>query len=355
MTGIVRKAWGFNSLINDDGNEKNRNDLRHHAIDAVVVGLITPSLIKRLSDLAKKGDSDHARRSVIQLLSEIDPPQAIINDLKTHLARMVVSHKADHGTIDPKRGMTSGGLHRETAYGLEYDKDDGSLTGKVVHRIPLSALKAENIGRIRDDDLRSRIEQIYYEVDKALKTQEFKKPAEKERAYLEAFNAALADFQKNDPRYAGIRGVRIIEVLNTIPIANENGELVKSYKGDSNDHTIIWQLPDGKIKLEVISTFDAHKNASIGHKSSVRSQYATAKKLACLRKHDMVAYEEDGVTKYGRLAKATQAAISISPHNLAGTVGYALFSPKRIKEMSLRPILVDEIGYVHEKKRKMTG
>lgn len=338
ITAVMRRAWGFNSLIGND-DEKDRQDLRHHAIDAVTVGLVTPSLIQQISKIAKSGDSTANRHSLAAIFREVQPPEYLVNDLKRHLDRMVISHKQDRGTINRERGQTSSGLHNETAYGPVLD-ENGDMTGNVVRSIPLFALKAENISKIRDKELRAKIEQIFYEIDKTLP----------EKAFKAAFDKSLSEFQKTSNHFTGIRSVRIEETLKTIPIRDEQGRIFKSYKGDSNDFTDVWKLSNGTIKLSIISTFQAHTEDETDHSAAIRSLDAKAKKIARLYKNDMVAYEENNVTKYGRVAKSSKNGIAINPHNRSGTDGYITFTAKKISETNFRPIAVDEIGYVYDSK-----
>src|SRR3546814_10252624 len=64
-------------------------------------------------------------------------------DLRESLARVVVSHKADHGRRRKPakdRDATAARLHNDTAYGLTGLTSDSGLP-IVVHRVPLTSLK----------------------------------------------------------------------------------------------------------------------------------------------------------------------------------------------------------------------
>ncbi|MCY4261494.1 MAG: type II CRISPR RNA-guided endonuclease Cas9, partial [Rhodobacteraceae bacterium] len=58
LTEMLRRRWGLNSLLPDHDKgkvkAKNRTDHRHHAIDAAVVAATDRSLIKQISDVAKR-------------------------------------------------------------------------------------------------------------------------------------------------------------------------------------------------------------------------------------------------------------------------------------------------------------
>ena len=59
-TAYFRSLWKLNSVLNDgpssDGGRvaKSRADHRHHAVDAVVIGLTDAGMVKRLSDAAQR-------------------------------------------------------------------------------------------------------------------------------------------------------------------------------------------------------------------------------------------------------------------------------------------------------------
>ena len=111
---------------------KNRNDHRHHTIDAFVVALTDRSLLNRMSNAY---DETRSRIKVP------DPWDGFHwNDLKPLLDKLVVSYKPDHGTRGVK-GKTTGQLHNATAYGI-IELVEGGLS-EVVRRKPLSDFESK--------------------------------------------------------------------------------------------------------------------------------------------------------------------------------------------------------------------
>jgi len=100
LTAMLRGLWGFNTLLNrgHDTWYKNRSDHRHHALDAIVIGLCNRHLI-----------AEAARINSSRGYSEIDAPSCPIkrNDIEERLKSIVVSYKQDHGK--------EGKLYAETA------------------------------------------------------------------------------------------------------------------------------------------------------------------------------------------------------------------------------------------------
>lgn len=93
MTAMLRAKFGLNDILGLQG-EKNRNDHRHHAVDACVIAVTDQGLLQRF---AKAGAS--AREKQLDRLVDAMPmPWPTYRD---HVERAVhniwVSHKPDHG------------------------------------------------------------------------------------------------------------------------------------------------------------------------------------------------------------------------------------------------------------------
>ena len=287
LTEMLRRHWGLNGLTALTDNDKhtvkvkNRTDHRHHAIDAAVVAATDRGLIKKIADIAKTDELT----GVEEVARSVPPPwEGFRDDVGAQIARMVVSHRADHGRIDPVlrrmgRDSTAGQLHNDTAYGVV----DGE---KVVSRKPLLALRPNDIAvttrgaNIRDVDLQRYLERV----TRGLEGKEFEKAL--------ADFAAAAKLPDGSPNpYLGLRRVRLEESLQAsarIEVADQTGKVFKAYKGDSNHCFEIWQLPDGKIKAQVVTTFEAHKP---GYD---KKPHPAARRLLRVFKRDMVRLERDG-------------------------------------------------------------
>lgn len=106
LTGMLRGKLGLNDILGLSG-EKNRNDHRHHAVDACVIGITDRALLSRFAKA-----SASARESALnKLIDEMPEPFA---NYRAHVQRavqaIVVSHKPDHSH--------EGRMHNDTAYGL---------------------------------------------------------------------------------------------------------------------------------------------------------------------------------------------------------------------------------------------
>lgn len=335
MTEMLRRQWGLNTILSVD-NSKNRNDHRHHAIDAAVIGVTTRSLLQRIATAA--GGREEA--ALEETIGKIDPPwPGFRDDLKAVIDRIVVSHKPDHGTLRNKAGRqsTAGRLHNDTAYGFTGEEKNG--TPIVVHRVPFSSIDEKTLPLIRDKRLAASLAPVV----KGLSGKELA--------------AALARFAASG-RYQGIRHVRVVEALNVVPIRDDSGRAYKGYKGDANYRYDVWELPSGKWVEEVVSMFEAHDR---NWTSAIRSAHPAARKVLSLHQNDMVAYQhpETGPT-IGRVVKFSgNGQMALAAHQEAGALKsrdadpednfrYFYKSGSAMQAVKLRQVRVDELGRVFD-------
>ena len=117
LTAMLRGKFGLNNILGLDG-EKNRNDHRHHAVDACVIAVTDQGMLQRFAQA-----SASARQQ--QLGKLVDNMPLPWPTYREHVQRAIdniwVSHKPDHGH--------EGAMHNDTAYGL-------GANGKVrVHKM----------------------------------------------------------------------------------------------------------------------------------------------------------------------------------------------------------------------------
>ena len=345
LTEMLRRHWGLNALLNDAAGEavksKNRTDHRHHAIDAAVVAATDRGLLNRISRAAGQGEA--AGQSAELIARDTPPPWELFRvDLRTQLDKIIVSHRADHGRIDHQgrkqgKDSTTGQLHNDTAYGVV----DATT---VVSRTPLLSLNPGDIAvtskgkNIRDPQLQKALEG-------ATRGKEGK-----------AFETALRDFAARPGPYQGLRRVRLIETLQEsarVEIGSRpSGGPLKAYKGDSNHCYELWRLPDGKVKQQVVTTFEAHAGPG-------KRPHSAAKRILRVFKRDMVALEREGETLICYVQKFNQAGILfLAPHLESNADArdrdrndeFALLrmSPGPMYKAGIRRVIVDEIGRLRD-------
>lgn len=106
MTAMLRAKFGLNHILGLDG-EKNRNDHRHHAVDACVIAVTDQGMLQRFA----QASASTRERQLNRLVDDMPLPWPNYRD---HVSRAIgniwVSHKPDHGH--------EGGMHNDTAYAL---------------------------------------------------------------------------------------------------------------------------------------------------------------------------------------------------------------------------------------------
>ena len=158
LTSLLRHRWGLNL---GDHNRKDRNDHRHHAIDAAVIGVIDRSLIQRLSTIAAREE----KTGVDRLLADLEEPfDGFADAVRSQVDKLIVSHRPNHGLVNPKDpSRTSGKLHEETYYGKVKDVPGNAAAlerGNVVRRKPVTDLTKNEISLVRDEVIRTQLEAV---------------------------------------------------------------------------------------------------------------------------------------------------------------------------------------------------
>jgi CRISPR-associated endonuclease Csn1 len=106
MTAMLRAKFGLNDILGL-GGEKNRNDHRHHAVDACVIAVTDQGLLERFA----KASASARERQLNKLVETMPLPWDSYRDhVQRAIGNIWVSHKPDHGH--------EGAMHNDTAYGL---------------------------------------------------------------------------------------------------------------------------------------------------------------------------------------------------------------------------------------------
>jgi CRISPR-associated endonuclease Csn1 len=288
LTSDLRHHWGLNSVLAGHNREeaqpgqviKNRDDHRHHAIDAVVVALTDRSLLQSVASESAKSEKWSDSRLITNLP---DPWVNFRETVQASINEIVVSHKIDHGV--------QGALHNDTAYGL-VGEPDGKGKRDVVHRVPLGSISAPaKLESIRDDVIRARLQAA----TDGLSGKEF----------VDALIAA------GEAMIPPVRKVRVLESLKVIPMKTAEGNEYKAYKGDGNYCYDIYMGQKGKWLGEIVSRFDANQP---GFDKSGKTARNGESLVMRVRRGDMLTIVDGGVTKYVRVAVITSGDIKLHEH-----------------------------------------
>lgn len=152
-TRILCEAWKLDSILNPDKRGKNRDDLRHHAVDALVIALTDAKTIKKLAFEASKTEETNVwdlRKRESELRKIATPPVTAtgeyFNDVvRRAVERIVVSHRVSR--------KISGPLHKDTNYRVPKDKNDA----RRAHRKPLTEFNANDVDAIVEPTIRELV------------------------------------------------------------------------------------------------------------------------------------------------------------------------------------------------------
>ena len=102
ITAKIRNAFQLNGLLG--GERKNRDDHRHHAVDALVIALTKADTVEELSRAASRSYDTRIRFNLDEVAGE-----GFLDHVRDKVAQITVTHHVH------KRAR--GGLHKDTIYG----------------------------------------------------------------------------------------------------------------------------------------------------------------------------------------------------------------------------------------------
>ncbi|CAN1548978.1 COG3513 Predicted CRISPR-associated nuclease, contains McrA/HNH-nuclease and RuvC-like nuclease domain [Burkholderiaceae bacterium] len=124
MTAMLRGKFGLNDILGPNG-EKNRNDHRHHAVDACVIAVTDQGLLQRFA----KASASAREKQLNKLVEDMPLPW---ESYRSHVERAIdniwVSHKPDHGF--------EGAMFDSTIYSPTGESSSAAKTRNVIAFFP---------------------------------------------------------------------------------------------------------------------------------------------------------------------------------------------------------------------------
>jgi len=312
LTSLLRAHFGLNSILRSHNQEKiegqkNRNDHRHHAVDACVIGAIDRSLLQTLTRLA--GQAEEEERSDIVKHAKAEPFAGFRDAVRDKVNAITVSVKPEHGK--------GGALHEDTAYGLVTNPEEAAEIGNLVFRKPLIDLNANEIDSVRDPNLRRQLQVLAA-------------PFRNEKGKLvdeKGLKVALAGFSIEET-HAGetirrkLRRIRIGKAKSgEVYIKNKAGTVYKALLPGENHHIDIVQMRDGSWKAFPATVFDVNQK---GWRPRWEREKLGGKLVMRVHKGDMIEVNDaDGqrrVKTVHRLSPSNNV-LYLASHNEGGKLG----------------------------------
>lgn len=314
-TGSLRYLWGLETILSDAPGGKNRDDHRHHAVDALVVALTDRTAIKRLST--------HFSREKRVRREEFRPSwPSLRTDAQRAVSGIVVSHR-------PQRKV-SGALHEETRLGdTGREEVEGSVRYRYyVKRKPIAELSKNEIECI---------------VDKAVR--------EAVQSHVERHGGEPKTALKTPPSLPSgklIKRVRIevkAQPHTVVPLRADGAAFAKA---GSNHHMFVFRGPDGKVGFRVVSMHEVKQRISRREPPVGGDLEPGAKFIMSLYAGDILHIHLDGAqTQYWKVKQLWDSGVvPIVPHNAARDIGLTRPSIGVLLKRGVRKVTVDPIGRV---------
>lgn len=343
LTGELRNKWG---LRLSDHNRKNRNDYRHNAIDACVIGVIDRAMVKKIAGAAA---ADEANENVARILADIpEPYDGFADEVNAKVAGIFVSHRPDHGV--------EGQLHEDTNYGAVRDAPENRARGEleignVVRRKPVESLTEKEIGQVRDLHLRRKLRKILQNVKEECATK--------------------ADVKKHLPialrKWSKRNNIHRIRTLkresDLVPIASRNtGAPYRYVVPAENHHMDIIEDADGTWHGVAVSIYAANqsKSGKANGEAAWRADYPDATFIMRLHKNDTLQlFDEDGENRIKRVVRIVPSnnLIYLAGHQDSGELQkrhddkndpfrWDFANIGKLKARRARRVVIDEVGRV---------
>jgi CRISPR-associated endonuclease Csn1 len=218
-TAYFRSLWHLNEILseaptaNGGRAEKKRADHRHHAIDALVIGLTDAGMIKRLADAAQRAPAEHRRK----FGSLQGPWPGFVDSVRAEVDKIVVSRRVSK--------KVSGALHEETIYSA------AKADGKVRVRKSLAAMTKNEADNIADPAVKALV---------AAKLN----GGEPKKVFSNGENMPF--FEASDGRRIPIKRVRVNKAVPTFALGGPRS--ARHVASESNHHIEIFAELDAEGK-----------------------------------------------------------------------------------------------------------
>ncbi|MHC5061657.1 MAG: type II CRISPR RNA-guided endonuclease Cas9 [Planctomycetota bacterium] len=328
ITGELRHSWGLNNILDFTGSGlKNRDDHRHHTIDAAVVAVTRN---KHLRELAKT-------KHVVDDNSFEQPWPNFRQEVQSKINKINVSHRATR--------KVSGALHKDTNYGPTGQKD-GNGKNIYVYRKKVEDLTGSMIGCIVDkvvrDIIKARLSEFGQDSEKGSK--KFPKEVWQTPIYMKT---------TNDQKGPLIKSVRIHKKSTTmVGLKDKAGKVYRAVEPGSNHHIEIFEYTDkkGNVKRDskVVSMFEAVQRNRKGE-PVIQRDHGEGKKFICsLSINEMVMMKnKDGEMDLYRVQKMSiNKQIYFQHHTAAIIDNEETLIRKQANLFDGKKVTVDPIGRI---------
>lgn len=244
---------------------KNRDDHRHHAVDALVIALTEQKYVTALSSYNRERDEYRLGYSADRPIFEV-PWEDLREDAQKSINSILVTHKpkrlhalnkvtkkiSKNGKVYVSNGYAvRGALHKETIYGRRkplHEKEFGYHTTKEISSIDkMSTLNKVVDKAIRNEMLRILRDELGLDINNdrlSIPKDAFMDKNGKTKIYLP---------NRKGGEKVPVKKVRIRENINNVAKLKSENQYVNPR---NNHHAIIYMADDGSIKESVVTFWE---------------------------------------------------------------------------------------------------
>lgn len=331
LTAWLRTGWGLSGLLGDTA-DKNRQDHRHHAIDAVVIALTDARTVQLLQRAAASADQRFARRAFDAVEEPFPGLRAQVEGI---VGGVIVSHRQSNRVRGP--------LHEATIYGKPVGnkhrvrKELHKLTpkdieeGRIVDKRALEAIKAKLAELGRTDPSQQQLAQIF----------------------ADPKNAPLV--RGYGDRMVPLRRVRV--QVDAKPDRIGTGSQERYVKLGNNHHTEVWEVTDvkGRVRWEhtVVSMLEAHQRKAAKQSVVCCADSIDRRHVFSLAKGEHVELDnEDGLgSRVYRVLGISDSEIKIvlthdARQSAVSGVDRIRLSADKLRRRNARKVLITYLGEI---------
>jgi CRISPR-associated endonuclease Csn1 len=342
MTAWLRDDWNMNSILKDGGDAKNRNNHRHHAVDAAVIACNDQGMVQKLSEAAEIASEQGIRKLFAK--GELKPTLPnFLEQVDKAVNKINISFRVNR--------KVSGGLHEETNYSPPQLTNDAK--GKPVEyrhvRKSLQNMSLSEIENIVDPNIRKLVQSKLESLGNNPKAL-----TENELPYIKTRTG----------RIIPIRKARIRKTVGTLTLAPKSAKERHVAPGNNHHMEIVAVLDEAgnETKWEgvIVTMFEAYQRKrrkqpiiQREHGQGKRFKFSLALKEYFLMK-DQNGVEQLYVVRVISQDKKGVKSVSSKLHTDARPSAEILKSKglihnvNTLMEKGIRKVVVDVLGNIHQ-------
>jgi len=323
LTAFLRNHWRLSTVAGEKTGDK-RVDHRHHAVDALVIGLIGPALIQQVALAAQE---EHRTRGRSRYGRIVGPWPDFTDSVRNVIENITVSHRLNH--------RLRGALHDATIYSRR--ETENSDRGETSVRKPLTSLSTNQVASIADPTVRNLVKEALERIGGDPKK------------FTEETYPRMSRKGNGTP----IRSVRIR--TNDVPIRIGRDVRSRHVVTGGNHHVVLFEKLDanGNPKgwgAEVVRLIEAYRRKASGEPVIDLGPWPGRRYLFHLQQGDCVRMEVDGgppaIYQIKKFSQEQSGLVKIGyrSHADATIDGTIERRPSAFGQWNCQKVVVDPLG-----------